>query len=92
MYVFLSVENNFSNALNDIDVVCKSILLIFLKLFLLISLNEPFLKRLKIPLEMVQEFVFFHRRSWKIKSTNDLYNIDLNLFKRTFISIFSIVQ
>jgi hypothetical protein len=31
MYVSLSIEGNFSNVLNDIDVVCKSILLSSLK-------------------------------------------------------------
>jgi hypothetical protein len=34
MYVFLSIESNFSNALNDIDVVYKSILLSSLKILL----------------------------------------------------------
>ncbi len=37
MYVSLSIESNFSNALNDIDVVYKSILLSSLKILLLIS-------------------------------------------------------
>jgi len=37
MYVSLSIEINFSNVLNEIDVVCKSILLSSLKILLLIS-------------------------------------------------------
>jgi hypothetical protein len=37
VYVFLSIESHCSNALNDIDVVYKSILLSSLKFFLLIS-------------------------------------------------------
>ncbi len=37
MYVFLFVERNFSNALNDINVVCNAILLSSLKILLLIS-------------------------------------------------------
>ncbi len=37
MYIFLSIENNFSNTLNDINVICKSILLSSLKNLLLIS-------------------------------------------------------
>jgi hypothetical protein len=37
MYVSLSIESNFSNMLNDINVVCKSILLSSLKIILLIS-------------------------------------------------------
>ncbi len=39
MYVFLSIESNFNNALNDIDVVCRSILLSSSKNLLLISLK-----------------------------------------------------
>ncbi len=37
MYVYLSIERNLNNVLNDIDVVCKSILLSFSKILLLIS-------------------------------------------------------
>jgi hypothetical protein len=37
MYVSLSIESNFNNAVNHIDVVCKSILLSSLKILLLIS-------------------------------------------------------
>ncbi len=37
IYVYLSIGSNFSNALNDMDVVCKSILLCSLKILLLIS-------------------------------------------------------
>ncbi len=37
MYVFLFIKSNFSSVLNDIDVVCKSILLSSLKILLLIS-------------------------------------------------------
>ncbi len=37
MYIFLSIESNFSNMLNDINVICKSILLSSLKNLLLIS-------------------------------------------------------
>jgi hypothetical protein len=37
MYVSLSIERNFSNALNDIDVVYKSILLSSSKTILIIS-------------------------------------------------------
>jgi hypothetical protein len=33
MYVFLSIENNFNHVLNDINVVCKSILLHSLNFF-----------------------------------------------------------
>ncbi len=39
MYVFLSIESNFNHVLNDINVVCKSILLHSLNFFLLISPN-----------------------------------------------------
>ncbi len=38
-YAYLSIEKNYSNALNDIDVVCKSILLSLLKTLLIISLK-----------------------------------------------------
>jgi len=37
MYVSLSIESNYNIALNDIDVVYKSILLSSMNLFLLIS-------------------------------------------------------
>jgi hypothetical protein len=37
MCVSFSIKNHFNNALNDIDVICKSILLSLLKILLLIS-------------------------------------------------------
>ncbi len=37
MYVFLSIKKNFNNVINDMDVVCKSILLSSLQILLLIS-------------------------------------------------------
>jgi hypothetical protein len=57
MYVSLSIESNFSNALNDIDVVCRSILLSSLKILLLISPKWTLFEG--IHFGMVQEFVFF---------------------------------
>jgi hypothetical protein len=42
MYVSLFIKSNFSNALNDINVICKSILLSSSKILLLIYLNMFF--------------------------------------------------
>ncbi len=63
MYVSLSIESNFNNVSNDIDVVCKSILLMSSKILL---------KGLKFHWEWLNNLCFFHRRPWKIELTNDL--------------------
>ncbi len=47
MHVSLFIKRNSSNVLNDIDVVCKSILLSSLKK-LLISLKQTFFEKAKI--------------------------------------------
>jgi hypothetical protein len=47
-YAYLSIEKNYSNALNDIDVVCKSILLSLLKTLLIISLKWTLFEGVKI--------------------------------------------
>jgi hypothetical protein len=73
MYVFIYKKNNFSNALNDIDVVYKSFLLSSLKICLLISHKWTLFEGVNDSIKNGSRFFyFFHRRPWKIKSTNGM--------------------
>ncbi len=81
MYVSLSIEINFGNALNDIDIVCKLILLSSLKILLLISPKWTLFEGVKDSIENGSRIcVFFHRRPWKIKLTNAFIFLPTSLF------------
>jgi hypothetical protein len=59
MYVSLSIKNNYSNVLNDIDVVCKSILLSSSNILLLISPKWTLFEGVKDSIGNGSRFIYF---------------------------------
>ncbi len=80
-YVYLSIENNSSNALNDIDVICKSFLLSSSKLLLIISHKWTLFEGVKIFIgNGSKRKKFFPSDPWKFKSINGLIFFPTSIF------------